>query len=168
MLSDGCWYKIPLPWLRALILTQLFAVSNQLVMTWVAFCVAAQKRLLKTCWNGSQHGSGFLLISTEQIGYGGAFIRNTYSEDCFYLNKSVRDPLPLSSPGCINALSCTEKKLASRLLGATCSLKNPYAPVPLCLHAIFHLWREKWSTSIGLHLVFFLGSVRVLQLVVRP
>lgn len=168
MLSDCCRYKIPLPWLRALILTQLFAVSNQLVMTWVAFCVAAQKLVLKTCWNGSQHGSGFLLISTEQIGYGGAFIRNTCSEDCFYLNKSVRDPLPLSSPGCINALSCTEKKLASRLLGATCSLKNHVLQYLSVFMPFFTFEERNDPQVLDYTWYFFLGSVRVLQLVVRP
>ena len=46
--------------------------------------------------------SGLLLISTEEILCGGAFIDGTCSEDCFYPNKTVRDP-PFS-PSHTNAL----------------------------------------------------------------
>lgn len=34
-----------------------------------------------------------LLISTEEVLYGGVFMANTCSEDCIYLFKSVREPL---------------------------------------------------------------------------
>lgn len=67
--------------------------------------------------------SRLLLICTEEVLYGAAFIENTCSEDCVYVNKSVRDPsfLPLLVQMPLNSM---EKELvwpASRLMRATWS-----------------------------------------------
>lgn len=83
-----------------------------------------------------------LLVSTEEILYGGAFIGNTCSEDCFCLFKSVKEPL--FSPGCTIALKQHGKEAVVAGLRANegyLELEKLYASIPFPLHVIFHLWR---------------------------
>ena len=83
---------------------------------------------------------GLLLISTVEIFIVRAFSENTRSENCFSLNKTVRDP-PISH-GCTNVPQQHGKGAGVTGLRANegyLQLEKLYASIPFPLRAIFHL-----------------------------